>query len=245
MFGLFGSPRCDLCGAVLRRNVYVWRIDGRDRRLCPGCSTRYERKASKAAFDAGEFYADKSQPQKYTALLFFGGLIVLFVVISVFSGGRSGIPLDAPIADTVKGLPSMSPAFFLEVKQSQQEAVRKYPQIGIASSTTNKAFLARMNEWKASGDPRMGKSDWPERVADDCANHPRLQAQPADFIGLTEVQLRQQLGSPIGVESHNSPDGPFKILKFDNTPGRETFFTIFADDGKVMQGYYQGLPANP
>lgn len=35
-----------------------------------------------------------------------------------------------------------------------------------------RAFLARMNEWKARGDARMQKSDRPERLADDCAAHP-------------------------------------------------------------------------
>lgn len=66
------------------------------------------------------------------------------------------------------------------------------------------------------------------------------------FVGITEEELIRRLGQPIGVETHSSsPDGPFKMLKFDGTKGRETFFVIFADDGLVSSGFYRGVSAPP
>ncbi|MEI7822000.1 MAG: hypothetical protein WCK55_13885 [Verrucomicrobiota bacterium] len=68
------------------------------------------------------------------------------------------------------------------------------------------------------------------------------QAEANAFLGLTQKALIQRLGQPISVEVSNSPDGPFKMIKFDRTAGKETFFTIFVSDGRVSSGYYRGTP---
>lgn len=68
------------------------------------------------------------------------------------------------------------------------------------------------------------------------------QAEANAFLGLTQAALIQRLGQPISVEKHSSPDGSFKMIQFDRTKGIETFFTIFAADGRVNFGYYRGVP---
>lgn len=54
------------------------------------------------------------------------------------------------------------------VTDSQRAAVQKHPDLSIAGGPLNRAFLARLADWKTAHDPRLDKSDWPERIADEC-----------------------------------------------------------------------------
>ena len=67
------------------------------------------------------------------------------------------------------------------------------------------------------------------------------QAEADTFLGITEAALIQRLGRPIRIETRDSPDGPFKLLEFDQTKGRATFFIIFADDRLVQSGMFRGV----
>lgn len=74
---------------------------------------------------------------------------------------------------------------------------------------------------------------------------PDERAQRADanaFLGFTEVELIKRLGEPLSVNEHGGPEGPYRLLQFDRTEGKETFFVIFADDGRVASGSYRGTP---
>ncbi len=39
--------RCNICGNVLKRSTYVWRIDGKKTRVCPHCNSSLERRQSR------------------------------------------------------------------------------------------------------------------------------------------------------------------------------------------------------
>jgi hypothetical protein len=41
--------RCDLCGNLIKRVWYTWRLNGRDRAVCPYCSRRMEQQKSREA----------------------------------------------------------------------------------------------------------------------------------------------------------------------------------------------------
>ncbi len=173
MFRLFETRRCDLCGVVLRRNAYVWQIDGRERRLCPGCSSRYERKASKAAFDAGRFHADKAQPFVPSPFLFFGGTALFLLVLLRLAGINPTTPsVERPVQSAQTHVLVSTSSPLTTVEESQRTAIRQHPQLASSGSTFNRLFLARLATWKATHDSRLDRSDWPERLADDCAANP-------------------------------------------------------------------------
>ena len=78
------------------------------------------------------------------------------------------------------------------------------------------------------------------KAAEDAKPKP-TQAEANAFVGLKEQELISRLGQPIRVRNETSPDGPFKMLIFSETKGKETFFTILASDGVVSDGYYRGV----
>ena len=85
----------------------------------------------------------------------------------------AGASTPQPTPATPPSVPAPpSQAFLLDVGYSQRAAAKKYPQLAVKGSPLNLFFLSRMNEWKAHHDPRMDRSDWPERLADDCAKKP-------------------------------------------------------------------------
>jgi hypothetical protein len=43
--------RCSMCGNLLKRTFYVWKLEGRKRYLCSHCNQRMERQKSADAFD--------------------------------------------------------------------------------------------------------------------------------------------------------------------------------------------------
>ena len=83
----------------------------------------------------------------------------------------------APVASVPKATPTPKPtppsaAFLADVGYSQKAALTKYPQLGVKGSPLNTRFLVRLDEWKARGDDRLSRSDWPEKLAADCYEHP-------------------------------------------------------------------------
>lgn len=45
-----GKGRCGVCNSPIKRKSYSWSIGGKTQKLCPSCSSRMDRKVSKAAF---------------------------------------------------------------------------------------------------------------------------------------------------------------------------------------------------
>lgn len=80
-----------------------------------------------------------------------------------------------------------------------------------------------------------------QRAAEDAKPRPNPEEANA-FYGLTERDLISRMGQPLRVRSGNSPDGAFKILEYSDTKGKETFFAIFANDGRVDNGSLRGVP---
>lgn len=65
-----------------------------------------------------------------------------------------------------------SAAFLADVGYAQKAALSEYPELGVNGSPLNRRFLARYEEWKSRGDQRLSSSDWPEKLAVDCVEHP-------------------------------------------------------------------------
>lgn len=160
----------------------------------------------------------------------------------------------ATIATPTKPPAASTTTQFATVAEAQQEAVRRYPDIGVAGSKLNTEFVARYKRYQQERPDFLRDPSWPLRLAEElvppstpvpaakpAARRP-TQAEANAFVGLTEAQLVQRLGQPISSKTSSSPDGPFKMLEWDRTKGSETFFSIFADDGRVNYGYYRGVP---
>lgn len=46
----FTTKTCTLCGNVIKRTSYKWKIHGKKKRVCPHCNQRLEREQSRRAF---------------------------------------------------------------------------------------------------------------------------------------------------------------------------------------------------
>ncbi len=78
-------------------------------------------------------------------------------------------PVRTPVYVAPTPYTPAPPAFAADVKQSQFLAIQKHPDLAIKDSPANRRFLARYQEWKDRHDPRLDRSDWPQRLADETA----------------------------------------------------------------------------
>lgn len=56
------------------------------------------------------------------------------------------------------------------VTLAQQRAVAKYPDIGVAGSALNLAFVDVFNQWKTWKPEVLQRDDWPEIVAEEAVS---------------------------------------------------------------------------
>ena len=164
-------------------------------------------------------------------------------------------PAPPPAAITLPATPE-TPRF-ASVALAQQEAMRRYPDLRVAGSKFNAEFVSRYQRYQRENPGFLTDTSWPVRLADEVAKAlpsapktpspiptakpPPTQREADSFLGMTEQELIRRLGQPIKVVSGDSPDGPYKILGFDETKGNATWFTIFASDRIVQSGQYRGL----
>ena len=181
MAGFF-SVRCDVCGNILRRNNYSWKLEnGRKVTVCPTCNARFERQASKEAFQSGKIYADQSNSNGGCALGCLG-IIVAAIVWGLAQRNTTNptpTPTPSPIVANTPAQPKLAEVktittpsvltFDQQVNQSKIKAVTKYPELGKEGSVFNLRSLGMLVAWKEHRDIRLNKSDWPERLADECA----------------------------------------------------------------------------
>ena len=99
---------------------------------------------------------------------------------------------------------------------------------------------------------RSAESDKREReraAAEDKVKKDKLAAIPSatqaeanSFHGLKESDLLARFGKPIKTTTGSHvTDGKYKMLIFDETKGKETFFDIWDSDGFVNGGLYKGV----
>ena len=147
--------------------------------------------------------------------------------------------------------PTPTPTPPQTVADAQKEAVRRYPDLAVEGSAFNQEFLALYKRHQQDGREYFTDPAWPLHLAEEVASGGKVSFSPmggdakydsASFLGLTEAQVIQRLGKPESEETYPSPSGPFKMLKYGGEHGQETFFAIFASDGKVANGQYRGVP---
>ena len=62
-----------------------------------------------------------------------------------------------------------------------------------------------------------------------------------ELIGLTRERMLSLMGQPLSVRSgSHSTDGGFKIYSYSKEKGKETYFTIWDDEGTIHDGMYKG-----
>lgn len=61
------------------------------------------------------------------------------------------------------------------------------------------------------------------------------------FVGLTETDLVKEFGKPKEIKEDDSPDGPFRMLDFSQSPDRATAFFILKSEGVVSSGFFEGI----
>jgi len=69
---------------------------------------------------------------------------------------------------------------------------------------------------------------------------PPTQKEANAIVGLTKQESIRRFGQPIRDEKHDSPDGPFEQLVFNDSKGTETFFMLFEKDGTYDGVFYPG-----
>jgi hypothetical protein len=66
--------------------------------------------------------------------------------------------------------------------------------------------------------------------------------KPELLIGMTREQMLALMGQPIELKTgSHSIDGGYKIYSYSKEKGKETYFTIWDDDGVIDNGMYQGV----
>ena len=93
-----------------------------------------------------------------------------------------------------------------------------------------KADAKERGEWKA-------QATEPPRGPKTAATY-----KPELLIGMTREQMLVLMGQPIELITGSHPtDGGFKIYSYSKEKGKETYFTIWDDEGIIDNGMYQGV----
>ena len=66
--------------------------------------------------------------------------------------------------------------------------------------------------------------------------------KPELLIGMTRERMLAVMGQPIELIAGSHPtDGGFKIYSYSKEKGKETYFTIWDDDGVIDNGMFEGV----
>ena len=85
-----------------------------------------------------------------------------------------------------------------------------------------------------------------EREAQATEPHPSPKTappyRPGLLIGMTRERMLALMGQPVElITGSHATAGAFKIYSYSKEKGKETYFTIWDDDGLIDNGMYQGL----
>jgi hypothetical protein len=103
-----------------------------------------------------------------------GGLAgIVLVGLALFGLNRQGVFHRAPLTstDVVQPPPAPSavaPPDAASVAAAQQEAVKRYPQLGVVNSPLNREFVARYKKLQATNPDYFKPSNWPLTLAAEC-----------------------------------------------------------------------------
>jgi len=78
--------------------------------------------------------------------------------------------LKEPVRAAAQPLPPQSTPKPKSAKEAQDMAVRKYPDLGVAGSALNRAFLAKVQQYKAARSAIFDDPAWPLIIAEECAH---------------------------------------------------------------------------
>ena len=68
------------------------------------------------------------------------------------------------------------------VAVSQQQAIKKYPELAVAGSALNNAFVAEVNRRKKTNPAFFRAADWPMRLADELSAAPAPMVEPGPVV---------------------------------------------------------------
>ena len=123
---------------------------------------------------------------------------ILYTLFAAFTAACTAIAQD--LKDAAHGVND---------KDWQQQAVRKYPDLGVDGSEINKLFVQRYRTLRSIDPNYFTVPDWPVRLADECARDLRFPvSQPISGGHVATDEPRAQKSKPLrdGVQA-NSPSG--------------------------------------
>lgn len=99
-------------------------------------------------------------------------------------GGFQGSPTagattpDAPLPEAVAATTLAKDELTHLIGESKKRAIAKHPDLTVANSELNSRFVFRYNYMVKEGSPRLQESNWPEKLADECAAAAQVHAKP-------------------------------------------------------------------
>lgn len=78
-------------------------------------------------------------------------------------------PPTTPATTPALPTPASIPPQFVSVEQAQQEALRRYPDLGVAGSKFNAEFIVRHQRYKRENPAFLQDTSWPIRLAEETA----------------------------------------------------------------------------
>lgn len=149
---------------------------------------------------------------------------------------------DASIVTPAVAAPARSPAAgsatppsqFQTAAEAQQEAARRYPELAVAGSAFNKAFLAEVAQRKQTNPEFFASSDWPIRLASELAPKPQARYDIAKRWSIPNSGEGKTIVIPRALANEAGMAILADKLREDTRSDRNAFVCIF-DDRKAAE----------
>lgn len=139
-------------------------LDAIRRHKCPSCRQKVSRRATICPFCTGKL-------QTSSSVLVFAVFVLLFAAL-LTAGYWFYQRADFEPEDTTSDAPAsaVTPATihqFASAEEAQREAIRLFPELGVAGSKLNKAFLTRHKLYQQTRPDYFRDPSWPMHLAEE------------------------------------------------------------------------------
>ena len=135
----------------------------------------------------------------------------------------SSSPPTTPATTPALPPPASVPPKFASVEQAQQEALRHYPDLGVAGSKFNAEFIVRHQRYKRENSAFLQDTSWPVRLAEETAIAIGSQAKAPAAV----PQVKTPAPDRYVIHMGDKPDMYFRELgAANNSLGMEIKWTV-------------------